>query len=157
MSAAPTVAKFLLAGNVEVGIAVAVKAGAASLYSALMRLRQDRQISRIVGLILCRTAPHRRFRTTVITHRGRSGAFHGFSCASVQCHVMIAHLAGLRDGVAAAKGDLQGRNQNEKPDPRTSGDHMGQISHSNPGSKHRRKRALQSALTILLAVGVILR
>jgi hypothetical protein len=108
-------------------------------------------------LILCRTTPHRRFRTAVITHLPKSGAFHGFYCASVRCQVTIAHFVSLREGVAADADDLHGRNQSQKADPLTSRDAMGQISFSNSGSNRRRERELQNALAILRAIGVILR
>lgn len=108
-------------------------------------------------LILCRTTPHRRFRATVITHRRKSGALHGFYCAGVRCQVTIAHLAGFRDGGAADTGDLHGRNHSKKPDPLTSGDHLGQISFSNSGSNRHRERALQGDPAILRAVSVIFR
>jgi hypothetical protein len=112
--------------------------------------------TRVARLILCRT-PHRRFRTAVITHRPRPGAFHRFSSTSVRCQVTIAHFFSLREGVAACTNDQHGRRQNKKTDPLTSGDHMGQINFSGPGSNRRRKRALQSAFAISGAVGVILR
>jgi len=77
-------------------------------------------------------------------HRRKSGALHGFYCAGVRCHVAIAHFAGFRDGGATDTGDLHGRNHSKKPDPLTSGDHMGQISFSNSGSNRHCERALQA-------------
>jgi hypothetical protein len=67
---------------------------------------------------------------------------------SVQGLITVAHLAGLREGVATATGDQHGRSQNEKPDPSISGDHVGQISLSNP-DQTTSQTTVQSALALL--------
>lgn len=74
---------------------------------------------------------------------------------SVQGLVTVAHLAGLREGVVTATGDQHGRSQNEKPDPSISGDHVGQISLSNPDQNNVADDGSKRACAF--AVGVILR
>ena len=72
------------------------------------------------GLVFCWPTPHRRFRTTVITHRSGLRALHGFCCASFKCQVTItqAHFASFCDSVATDSSGLEGRNQNHKCPPR---------------------------------------
>jgi hypothetical protein len=89
-------------------------------------------------LVLCRTTPHRRFRTTVITHRSKSGllAVRGFSSAAFSCQVLGCQalscqvtsvqtsLAGLCDAIATDTSGQDDRDRNGKPDPHPFGGHI---------------------------------
>ena len=120
-------------------------------------------------LVLCRTTPHRRLRTAVVTHRSKCWrtkcwrtrcwrsrcrpepgllALHRPSseaCMAFKGMVSVQPpLAGLCNSIVADRGSQDHRDQNEKPGPRPCDDHTDQSRWSRdhlPARPHRRFRA----------------
>jgi hypothetical protein len=78
-------------------------------------------------LMLCRTGPHRRFRTTVITHRSRPGRLLRQTFLGSRTAGVPTSLAGLGDGISTGPRGQDHDEQSETRAPRFSASRLGQI------------------------------
>jgi hypothetical protein len=85
-----------------------------------------KQIEWLRRLILRRTTPHRRFRSTVVAHRSKPGLLLRRKFLSCRAAIMQTSLASLCHSIPPDPGGQDGK-QSEAPDPRNSGSHMSQV------------------------------